>query len=152
MPAITPSSFCRLLLALCLSTGAASISAKEMVSVNRDEINMRKGAGTGHEVVWKLRRGYPLQVTGRQGRWLRVRDFENDRGWVYRPLTGKSAHHVVTVRVANIRRGPGTQHRIIGKAERAEVLRTLERRAQWVKVRQADGPVGWVARRLLWGW
>jgi SH3-like domain-containing protein len=151
MPAITPSSLCRLLLALCLSTGAASIAAKEMVSVNRDEINMRAGASTRHEVVWKLRRGYPLQVIARQGRWLRVRDFENDRGWVYRPLLGKSAHHVVTGNIVNIRSGPGTRYRIVGKAERAEVLRTLERRPQWVMVRQAVGPVGWVARRLLWG-
>ena len=41
---------------------------------------------------------------------------------------------------------------VVGKATRGEVLRTLERRSQWVKVQQDGGPRGWVARRLLWGW
>jgi len=45
-----------------------------------------------------------------------------------------------------------TRSRIVGKATRGEVLRTLERRSQWVKVQQDGGPRGWVARRLLWGW
>lgn len=126
--------------------------AREMVSVNRPEINMRAGAGTGHAARWALNRGYPLEVTGRKGRWLKVRDFENDTGWVYRPLVGKTPHHVVKARVANIRSAPTTSSRVVDKAERGEVLRTLERRDKWVKVQPQGGRKGWVARRLLWGW
>lgn len=126
--------------------------AREMVSVNRPEINMRAGPGTGHAARWALTRGYPLQVTGRKGNWFKVRDFENDSGWVYRPLVGKTPHHVVKVPVANIRSGPGTGNRIVGKAQQGEVLRTLERRKSWVKVEPEGGPKGWVARKLLWGW
>ena len=92
--------------------------AREMVSVNRPEINMRAGPGT----------------------------------WVYRPLTGKSAHHIVKVKVANIRSGPGTSSRVVGKAVYGEVLRTLERRQDWVKIRQDGGLMGWISRKLLWGW
>ncbi|MDP3616029.1 MAG: SH3 domain-containing protein, partial [Rubrivivax sp.] len=47
---------------------------------------------------------------------------------------------------------PTTGSRIVGKAERGEVLRTLERRDSWVKVQPESGRKGWVARRLLWGW
>ena len=126
--------------------------AREMVSVNRPEIRMRTGAGIGHAARWALNKGYPLEVTGRKGRWLKVRDFENDTGWVYRPLVGKTPHHVVKAPVANIRSAPTTGSRIVGKAERGEVLRTLERRDSWVKVQPESGRKGWVARRLLWGW
>jgi len=126
--------------------------AQQMVSVDRPEINMRSGAGTNHEALWRLNRGYPLKVTGRQGDWLKVSDFEGDVGWVHRPLTGNTPHFVVKSTTANIRSGPGTQHRVVGKAEYGEVLRTLERRAKWARIRTAAGLTGWVSRSLLWGW
>jgi uncharacterized protein YgiM (DUF1202 family) len=65
---------------------------------------------------------------------------------------GKQANHVVKGNVVNLRRSPSTRSPIVGKATRGEVLRTLERRSDWVKVQQDGGPRGWVARRLLWGW
>lgn len=138
--------------ALLLPLAGHTQQARKMVSVDRAEINMRAGAGTGHATQWALIRGYPLLVTGRKGQWLKVRDFENDTGWVYAPLVGNKPHHVVKARVANIRKAPSTSSRIAGRAERGEVLRTVERRGSWVKIQQEGGLRGWVARRLLWGW
>ena len=131
---------------------AAAAAATHYVSVSRDQINMRTGPGTNHESKWMLSRGYPLRAIGRQGDWLKVRDFENDEGWVSRPLTGSAPHHVVKSSTANIRSGPGTRYKRIGEASYGEVLETLERRVDWVKVRQDGGLTGWVAQRLLWGW
>jgi len=129
-----------------------SAQAREMVSVDRPEINMRTGPGTQHESLWLLSRGYPLQVLDRNGNWLQVQDFENDKGWVYRPLTAGKPHYVVKSKVVNIRKGPSTKSRVIGKANYGDVLRTLANKGDWAQVRDADGLVGWVARRLLWGW
>jgi SH3-like domain-containing protein len=129
----------------------AQAATPKMVSVSK-QAYLRDGAGTQHEALWLLDPGYPLQIIGRRGNWLQVQDFEDDTGWIYRPLTSATRHHVVTSSTANIRRGPSTKTRVMGKARYGEVLRTLERRAQWVKVKQPGGPTGWVARRLLWGW
>lgn len=135
--------------AATVTTGA---HAREMVSVAKAEINMRSGAGTQHPTVWSVSRGFPLEVTGRSGQWLKVRDFENDTGWVYRPLVDKTPHHIVKSRVANIRSTPSTRSRVVGRAEHGEVLRTLEKRTGWIKVQQEGGPKGWVSKNLLWGW
>ncbi len=131
---------------------AVPASAQNMVSVGRDEINMRSGPGTNHESQWLLGRGYPLEVIGRKGKWLQVRDFESDKGWVYAPLVDKTGHFVVKVKVANIRSKPSTRASISGRAHYGDVLRTLERRKGWVKVQQEGGAKGWIARQLLWGW
>ncbi len=135
---------------LALSTGTAH--AQTMVSVQGSTLNMRQGPGTHTPVLWELKKGYPLQIVERKGNWVKVRDFEGDTGWVARSLTGSTPHHVVKSRVANIRSGPGTQHRIVGKAEYGELLRTREKRADWVRVERESGVGGWIAKQLLWGW
>lgn len=136
---------------LCLAMATAPALA-EMVSIKGSVVNMRSGPGTDSEVLWELERGYPLQVLARKGSWLQVKDFENDRGWVARALTGKTPHHIVKARIANVRSGPGTQHRIVGKVERYDLLRTRGGRSGWVRVERGDGLKGWISKRLLWGW
>ena len=127
-------------------------TAREMVSVKGTLVNMRSGPGTGYRVTWQLEKGYPLQVLAKKGSWLKVRDFENDRGWISRSVIGRTPNYIVKVPVANIRKGPGTRHAIVAKAVRYDLLRTRERRGDWVRVQSVDGPQGWVARKLLWGW
>lgn len=140
------------ILATSLASAMPAAVAANYVSVSRDQINMRTGPATSFESKWMLSRGYPLQLISRKGDWLQVRDFENDEGWVSRSLTNTTPHHVVKSSTANLRSGPGTQHKRVGEASYGEVLRTLERKADWVKVRQEGGVTGWVAKRLLWGW
>ena len=142
------------LAAMALVLAVAPLAhARDMVSVKGSVVNMRSGPGLKAPVTWTIPQGYPLQVVGRKGDWVQVRDFENDKGWVKRSLTTNKPHHVVKAPVANIRSAPNTGSRIVGKAERGDVLRTLQTQGNWVKVHIADqGPTGWVARSLLWGW
>lgn len=135
---------------LMLQGGLAQ--AQSMVSVDTNTLNMREGPTTSSQVLWKLSRGYPLEVVQRQGNWLKVRDFEGDDGWVSRSLTASKPHHVVKSKVANLRSGPGTGYRIKGRLEYGETVRTLGKKGSWVKVRHQEHGQGWVARRLLWGW
>ncbi|KQP22531.1 SH3 domain-containing protein [Pseudorhodoferax sp. Leaf267] len=134
-----------------LALHAAGAWAQQFVGITAREANMRSGPGTHHAVTWSLSRGYPLQVVARRGDWLQVRDVERDTGWVHRSLTGKSTHMAVKARVANLRQQPRTSGRLVGRLAHGDMVRTLERRGDWVRVRQADGRAGWVARRLLWG-
>lgn len=135
-----------------LLLGGGTAQAIEMVSIDRPKVNMRSGPGTNHPIIWELGKGYPLMVVGRQGNWLKVRDFEDDEGWVYRPLVAKKAHLVVKSKIVNIRSGPGTRFRVVGQAKYGVVLRTLKRGNGWVKVEHENGMSGWIARSLLWGW
>lgn len=148
----------RILTTVCLSLAALAAplahaqTASSMVSVKGSTLNMRSGPGTHTEVLWELQQGYPLQIIQRKGGWLQVRDFENDSGWVAGRLTGRTPHHIVKARVANIRSGPGTQHAVVGKVQYGDLLRTREKRAEWVRVERTSGKGGWIAKRLLWGW
>ena len=137
-----------------LSAPAAGI---KMVSVSGEKVNLRQAPSTQSPIIWELGKGFPLKVIGSKGNWLKVSDFENDVGWVYKSLVSRKPHLVVKtnrnsrVRV-NIRSGPGTKYKIVGKAEYGVVFETLERGDGWVKVRHEKGLTGWIKRSLLWGW
>lgn len=141
-----------IVLFLCLTLLLPSVCRAKMVSVSGNEVNLRSGPSTNYRVKWVLGKGFPLQVVRSKGKWLKVRDFENDTGWIYSPLTSTVPHLVVKRKIVNIRSGPGTNYRIVGKAKYGVVFRTLKRVKGWVKIRHEDGMTGWIARRLLWGW
>jgi len=141
-----------LLLALALLGMGAPALAQTMVSAAGNPVNLRALPSTNSEVLWQLQRGYPLQVLGEKDGWLQVRDFENDRGWVLKSLTGNAPHHVVSNATANVRSGPGTNHSLVTTLQRGELLRTLEQRGDWVRVaRVSNGQSGWISKPLLWG-
>jgi SH3-like domain-containing protein len=127
-------------------------AAATMVSVASGKVNMRKGPGTRSQVAWQLGKGFPLLVLSRKGNWFKVRDFENDVGWVFAPLTNRRPHLIVKEKIVNIRSGPGEKYKIIGKARYGTVFRTVKRGKGWVKVKHEDGLTGWVSRKLMWGW
>ena len=97
-----------LLSTLLLQLAASQTLAQQMVSVAGMEVNMRSGPGPQHPADWRLDRGYPLKVIGSQGNWLKVIDFENDKGWINRALTSSTPYHVVKAKVANMRSEPST--------------------------------------------
>lgn len=137
--------------ALLVLAGSRAL-AQQMVSVSGMEVNMRSGPGTAHPADWRLDRGYPLKVIGSKGGWLKVIDFENDKGWVLRKLTSSTPYHVVKVKLANMRSEPTTRSRVIAKLAYGDVLKTLERSGDWIKLQGPNGRRGWVSRPLLWGW
>jgi SH3-like domain-containing protein len=141
----------RLLPVLLLLAGSQAV-AQQMVSVASNSVNMRSGPGQQHPADWRLDRGYPLKVIGSQGSWLKVVDFEDDEGWIHRPLTSGTPYHVVKVKTANMRSQPTERSRIVSKLTYGDVLRTLKRSGDWVKLQRESGVSGWVARRLVWGW
>ncbi len=135
---------------------ASAVSVNSMISIDRDEVNLRSGPGKKYKVQWVLSRGYPLRVVGVQGNWYKVKDFEDDYGWVYKKMVSRKPHLVVKVnkggKAIKIHSGPGEKYKVVGQAQYGVVFRTLERKAGWVKVRHESGLSGWMVRSQLWGW
>lgn len=148
-----PRALARSLALLALAASAWSVHAQELVSVRSPVINLRAGPGTDAEVLWQVKRGYPLQVLQRQGEWLKVRDFEGDEGWVANWVTDSARHHVVRATTLNLRSGPGLEWQAVGQARYGDVLATVRRQGDWVQLRSPNGSgTVWAASEHLWGW
>jgi len=150
LPRLSHALLCTLLGAAITLPAAARDNG--FVSISGNTVNVRMQPTTRSDTAWELSKGYPLRVEQRRGKWLKVRDFEESLGWVFAPLTGKTPHRVVTVPTANLRAGPGKRHRVIGKLDQHEVVRTVGNQGEWAHVKRDGGQRGWVAKRLTWGW
>lgn len=135
--------------ALALPLAAA---AADYVSIRGATVNVREQPTTASPAAWVLARGYPLQVQERQGGWLKVADQDGALGWVSAPLTGPVPHRIVTASSARLRAGPGTNHRALATLPRDTIVRTLRTQGDWSEVQPEQGPAGWIATRLTWGW
>ena len=128
----------------------------KMNSIKGDKVQLRSGPGTKYSSKWEYGDGFPLKVLTRKGSWVKVKDFENDTGWVYKQFLASTPHMIVKVnkgtkKKINIRSGPGTKSKIVGKAYYGVVFKTLTQKQGWAKVKHESGLTGWVKRSLLWG-
>lgn len=141
-------------LALILSITCASYA--KMVSVKGDDINLRTGPGKENPVKYELGSGFPLKVVSKKNQWIKVSDFEGDVGWLHKDLVTSTPHMIVKVnrnskKKINIRSGPSTKNKIVGKAYYGVVFETLDQKSGWAHVKHETGLKGWIKRSLLWG-
>jgi len=132
---------------ICATT--VSAMAAEFVSVIKDNVNLRAGSDTKNAVLFQLPQGYPLKVLATKGKWLKVSDYEGDKGWIFSTLTSKEPYVIVKVKEGNVRSGPSTKSEIVGKVVRDVIVRTTERQGDWVKISDPQ-LTGWVHKQLVW--
>ena len=132
---------------ICAST--VSVVAAEFVSVIKDGVNLRSGPETKYEVLFQLPKGYPLKVEAHKGKWMKVSDYEKDKGWIYASLVSQTRYVIVKVKEGNVRSGPGTKYDKVGKVVRDVILKSTERKGDWIKVTHPQ-LTGWLHKQLVW--
>ena len=129
-----------------LVTGA---QAAEYLSVAKDGINLRSGPDNNSTALYQLPAGYPLEVISRQGQWMKVSDYEGDKGWIQETMVNKSPHVIVKVKECKIRSGPNNSEKVVGNGARDVIFVKADQKGYWVKVSHPD-LTGWVHKDLVW--
>jgi SH3-like domain-containing protein len=124
-------------------------AAGEFVSVLKDGVNIRSGPSTKNDVLWEVFKDYPVEILQHQGDWVEVRDFENDKGWIYASLLSKEKTMIVKVETANMRSGPTKDDKIIATVKKGVVFTPIEQKGNWIKVRYKKDITGWMYNTLL---
>ncbi len=150
------------------SSAATRANGKYVVTASA--LNVRKGPGTSHAKVGKVLRGKTVSVVEAQGAWRRI---ASPAGWVHssylraagssaapeapapRPApapapstSSASGTYVVTASALNVRSGPGTGNRVVGKLARGARVQALSTSGVWKRVTGA-GVTGWVHGSFL---
>ena len=97
-------------------------------------------------------RSYPVEVMINIDAWVKVRDQSGDLAWVEKKALSDKRTVVVTAPFADIRQAPGDQAALVFQAQQGVALDVLEPPSgSWVKVRHADGQVGYLKMAQVWG-
>lgn len=123
--------------------------AAEFVSISKDGINLRSGPDTKYATLYELPAGYPLQVLDKKGEWLKVKDYENDQGWVFASLVSRDPYVIVTVAEGNARSGPGTEHGKVGSVVKDVILKKVNQKGEWIQFEHPQLK-GWINNKLVW--
>lgn len=125
----------------------------KMMSVGKDNVNVRSGPSLKAEILFEAPLGYPIHVKEQKGKWVRFQDWEGYSGWIYRPLVSNVHTVVVSVPTANVRSGPGLKNRVLMKVNKGDIFKVLAKRGNWVKLGYyySGDTVGWIRHDLIWG-
>ena len=138
------------------------VSTPTRIGTTEENVNLRRGPGTGTDVIAKLPSGVTLEVIGERAGWYRVATAKGTVGWVsadylkvgtisVRPAqaTAPSLTATITAGRVNLRQGPSTQYRSYGTLAEGITVQVIARSSDWFKVRSPRGTLGWVAGDLM---
>ncbi|MEB9593758.1 N-acetylmuramoyl-L-alanine amidase, partial [Bacillus cereus] len=116
--------------------------------INGDNVNLRKGPGTGYAVIRKLGKGECYQVWGESNGWLNLGGDQwvyNDPSYIFytgggnatapsKPSNDGIGVVTITADVLRVRKGPGTNYGIVKNVYQGEQYQSWGYRDGWYNV------------------
>lgn len=143
------------------TTGAVAVGAvtglplPRFVSLKSSEVNVRRGAGTEHDVVWSYHRsGLPVEIIAEWDNWRRIRDADGADGWVFHRLLQAKRTALVapwsTEQTLALRRAADPDGRVVAQLQPKVMTNVVSCDGTWCRV-SGDGFEGFIEQEKLFG-
>ncbi len=143
----------RLVAALAIASAAsgAGAGAVEYKSVAVDAAVLFDAPSLKAKPLSILSRHYPVEVVVELDGWTKVRDATGELAWM--EAKQLSPKRMLSVRVprAQVRVSPDETAALVFEAEQDVVLEMIEASGNFVRVRHAQGMIGYVRVTQVWG-
>ena len=130
----------------------ASAAAADFRSVQESAAVLYDAPSKAATPLFVVQKNYPLEVIVSLEAWVKVRDAAGALTWIERKSLGDRRMVLVTAPVAEVRARPEDAAPIAYSVAQNVVLELVEpAQSGWLRVRYADGTVGYVRAALVWG-
>lgn len=130
----------------------APLWALEFRSIAADRTVMYDAPSLHGKKLYLASRYYPVEVIVDLASFAKVRDVAGDLAWVEKKNLAARRTVLVNVPLAEVRQTPDASAALVFRAERSVVLEVVENAGNgWIKVRHADGALGYVRVSQVWG-
>jgi SH3-like domain-containing protein len=137
--------------ALAQAGRSTGLPVPRFVSLNADEVNVRFGPGREYPVKWRFaKRELPVIIVDEFDTWRRIRDHEDEEGWVHSSLLSSRRTILIQDEVRPLRRTPDEAARVVLRAEPGVIGRLFDCAGEWCRVEVA-GQRGWLKRSEFFG-
>ncbi len=127
------------------------------------DLNVRSGPGTKYSIVGAIAKNQQVTRIGKSGNWYKLLTTDGSVAYasasylkLYKESTADNTDKTETVSGyyyattgLNVRKGPGTNYKIVDELEKGERVTYLDKSGNWYKVRTARGVVGYCYKSYL---
>ena len=121
------------------------------LSLKKDEVNLRQGPSFEYPIklIYK-KKHLPVIILDKSGPWKKIRDFENNTGWIHTVLLSKKKSAINIKNNSVLYKKPTIFSKPIAKLETGRLMLIKKCKAKWCKITSGDYG-GWVLKNTLWG-
>ena len=121
------------------------------LSLKKDEVNLRQGPSFEYPIKLIYKKKYlPVIILDKSGPWKKIKDFENNTGWIHTVLLSKKKSAINIKNNSVLYKKPTIFSKPIAKLETGRLVLIKKCKVKWCKITSGDYE-GWIFKNTLWG-
>ena len=121
------------------------------LSLKKDEVNLRQGPSFEYPIKLIYKKKYlPVIILDKLGPWKKIKDFENNTGWIHTVLLSKKKSAINIKNNSVLYKKPTIFSKPIAKLETGRLMLIKKCKLKWCKISSGNFS-GWIYKNSLWG-
>ena len=121
------------------------------LTLKNDEVNLRQGPSFEYPIKLIYKKKYlPVIILDKSETWRKIRDFENNSGWVHISQLSKKKSAINIKNNSIIYKKPTIFSKPIAKLETGRLMLIKKCKIKWCKITSGKYS-GWIKKKYLWG-
>ena len=121
------------------------------LSLKKDEVNLRQGPSFEYPIKLIYKKKYlPVIILDKSGPWKKIKDFENNTGWIHTVLLSKKKSAINIKNNSVLYKKPTIFSKPIAKLETGRLMLIKKCKVKWCKIISGNFS-GWIKKNYLWG-
>ncbi len=121
------------------------------LSLKNNEVNLRQGPSFEYPIKFIYKKKYlPVEILDESETWRKIRDFENNSGWIHVSQLSKKKSAINIKNNSIIYKKPTIYSKPIARLEVGRLVIIKKCKSKWCKIITEDY-AGWIMKDFLWG-
>ena len=121
------------------------------LSLKNNEVYVRVGPSKEYPIKFIYKKKYlPLEVLDKSETWRKIKDFENNTGWIHISQLSKKKSSINIKNNSILYKKPTIYSKPIAKLEAGRLVLIKRCKEKWCKITTGDFK-GWIFENSLWG-
>ena len=143
--------FISCLLIIFLNQKSIANENKKFLSLKKNEANVTVGPSRDYPIKYTYKKKYlPLEILDKFENWKKIKDFENNSGWIHTSLLSKKKSAINIKNNSILYKKPTIFSEPIAKLEAGRLMIIKKCKKNWCKVNSSSFE-GWILKNSLWG-
>ena len=119
--------------------------------MKNNKVNLRQGPSFEYPIKFIYKKKFlPIEVLDKSENWIKIKDFENNSGWIHISQVSKKKSAINKKNNSVIYKKPTIFSKPVAKLEIGRLVLIKRCKVEWCKI-SSGGFRGWIYKNVLWG-